>query len=60
MITTEQYPDFQALATAERIEYFKKELRLVTPPKTFRERVLVSVYQSLLAECRSQKKPCRP
>ena len=51
------YSDIQALTPRERLEYYARELSLVTPPKTYRERVLANVYHHLLQSAREQVAP---
>lgn len=53
------YSDIQALTPRERLEYYARELSLVTPPKTYRERVLANVYHHLLQSAREQGTPAR-
>ncbi|AFL75084.1 hypothetical protein [Thiocystis violascens] len=53
------YSDIQALTPRERIEYYRRELRCVTPPKTYRERVLANVYHHLLQNAGEREVPSR-
>ncbi|MBB1077941.1 hypothetical protein HUU62_26435 [Rhodoferax sp. 4810] len=47
--------DILALSVSERVRYYKRELDLVTPPKSFREQLLSNVYRCLLEQCENHQ-----
>ncbi len=40
--------DIEGMTGKERIEYYEQQLKLITPPKSYRERVLINVFHYLL------------
>ncbi|MBB1126418.1 hypothetical protein [Thiospirillum jenense] len=44
------YCDSFNLPAIERIRYYQRELEKITPPKSFRDQVLVNVYRCLLVQ----------
>ncbi len=48
------------LPVSEQIGYYRRELRRITPPTSFREHVLINVYQCLLEQCEARLRPAEP
>lgn len=55
METTHNTVDVFTLPLTERVHYYKRELDLVTPPKSFREQLLLNVYRCLLEQCENHQ-----
>jgi hypothetical protein len=52
-----EHEALRELSIEERIAYYEREIRRLTPPKSYREQVLASVYQSLLQICLQKMNP---
>ncbi len=54
------HADIQGLPIQNRIDFCEQELQRLTPPRTYRDRVLVNVYRYLLQSSLQQQMTSAP
>jgi hypothetical protein len=42
--------DYRTMSPCERVVYYRREIRRLTPPRTQRDRMLIETFQQLLTE----------
>lgn len=52
---TANHSDANESSVDKRIENYERELKLLSPPKTYRARLLTNVYRHLLQTCLEQE-----